>query len=77
MKAESHILFALASVFLAFLMLFYIFDNISKLSERCSKETLEICSEMSGLTIPMLIFLLIIGGFVLIISIVVYILISA
>jgi hypothetical protein len=75
---QSHLYLALAVVFIAAFSLFYIFDQIGKISARCQAgEKLYICKQLSGFTLSMLIILLIISGFVLCILGVVYIIFSA
>lgn len=75
---RSPVLIGLVVVFVAIFALFYIFDSIGKLAERCKAgETLAICQQLTGFTLSMVIILLIIGGFVIVISAVVYIMLSA
>lgn len=77
MKTTGHVIVALVIVFIVFFTLFYIFDNLDKIAERCKAgEELDICKQLSGFTLHMLLILLIIGGFVLAILSVVYILLS-
>ncbi len=74
---ESHIAVALLIVSVSVFTLFYIFDNVNKVAERCQTESLQICRDLSGLTLPMLIILLMVGGLIFVSLTVVYILISA
>jgi hypothetical protein len=67
----------LAVVFISVFTLFYIFDNLSKLADRCKTENLEICKLLSGFSLAMLFILLLISGFVMSILGVVYIIFSA
>jgi hypothetical protein len=75
---QSRIALSLLTVFIATFTLFYIFDSLEKLANECSKgEHLPVCESLTGFTFPMIVLLLIIGGFVIIISAVFYILLSA
>lgn len=77
MRGQGKFLTPLIIVFIATFALFYIFDSLDKISKECKAgEPLAICSQLSGFTVSMLIILLFIGGFVLIISAVVYIMLS-
>jgi hypothetical protein len=64
-------------IFIAAFMLFWIFDNVNRLAERCQTEDLEICKQLTGPTLAMLALLLIISGFIFVSLVVVYILLSA
>lgn len=65
-------------VFIASFTLFYIFDSLNKIAERCEAgEELEVCKLLSGFSFAMLIILLVIGGFVLIICATGYLMISS
>jgi hypothetical protein len=69
----------LATIFIATFMLFYIFDGINKLAEKCGEEETKsfICQQFSGFTLSMLVVLLIIGGFLFVILTTSYILLSS
>lgn len=73
---QAHLVFAVLSIFIASITLFYIFGSIGKMSEDCKVQVTEICQQLSGPSMTMLFILLIIAGFAMIISTVVYILIS-
>lgn len=74
---QTHIFIGLLTIFIAIFALFYIFNSLESLAEQCqSGVKLEVCNQLSSFTIPMMIILLTIGGFVLIICIVVYIMLS-
>ncbi len=77
-KGFSHVLIAMAVVFVAAFTLFYIFDSLGKLSESCDKgAALEVCGQLNSFSLSLIFIILIIGGFVLIITAVVYIMLSA
>lgn len=71
-------LIGLVAIFIAVFMLFFIFDSLEKLSKKC-QEGLQtpICSQLSSFTMSMLVVLLVVSGFVIIICVSVYIMISA
>ncbi len=73
---EVHIAFVIVTIFVAALTLFYIFGSIGDIAEKCKEQRTQICDNLSGMSFPMLIILLIIAGFVMIISTVVYIFVS-
>lgn len=74
---QTRFVIPLITIFIAVFMLFYIFDSLHKLAERCEAgENLAVCGLMTGLSLSMLIILLIIGGFIFIISMTVFILIT-
>ncbi|MEM5829469.1 MAG: hypothetical protein QW040_01830 [Candidatus Aenigmatarchaeota archaeon] len=75
----NRVVIGLITVFIATFMLFYIFDNMNKLAERCKAEVQKsfVCQQFSGFTLSMLVILLIIGGFIFIILTVSYILLSS
>ena len=72
---QSHLAFAIVSIFIAMLTLFYIFDSMGRLADGCKVQNTDVCKQLSGPSFPMLVILLIIAGFVMIISTVVYILV--
>ena len=77
-KGISKFLVAGLVFFIAGFTLIFIFDSLNRLAERCRKgENLEICKQMQGLSMPMIIILLLIAGLVLVINVVAYLLISA
>jgi hypothetical protein len=74
---KTHLTIAFIVVAIAVFMLFYIFDNINKLAERCKAgEELSACTLMTGFNMSMLIILLIVGGFILIVSVTLFILMT-
>ena len=79
MSATSKIAAGLLTVFIATFMLFYVFDNINKLAEKCKTEEPKsfICEQFSGFTLSMLVILLIIAGFLFMILTTSYILLSS
>jgi len=77
MVGTSQIAFGLITVFIATFMLFFIFDNIEKLSRQCKTESPPaICGKLSSFTMTMLVILLIIGGFIITICGTAYIMLS-
>jgi type II secretory pathway component PulF len=77
MKGISPVVIGLAAIFVAIFMLFYIFDTLDKLSERCQAgDQIPLCSQFTSMTFSMLIILLVISGFVITVCITVYILVS-
>ena len=79
MNAMKKIALGLSAVFIATFMLFYIFDSINKLAEKCKTEEPKsfVCQQFSGFTLSMLVVLLIIGGFLFVILTTSYILLSS
>ncbi|MEM5815345.1 MAG: hypothetical protein QXD89_02565 [Candidatus Aenigmatarchaeota archaeon] len=70
---------------LAFLIMFFslfgllfIFDSLNKLAEKCQKGLIQkhICSSFTGFSMNILLVLLILGGFILILSTTIFILIK-
>ncbi len=67
---------SLIVVFIAVFVLFYIFDNISKIWDLCEKDkSFKICT-IGSLPVIILILLLIAGGLIMVINITSYIMIS-
>lgn len=64
---------ALIIVFIAVFTLFYIFDNLQKISSKCQTEKSDLCNQLGGFSIPVLVILLMIGGLSLIVCAVSYI----
>jgi len=79
MKGISAVVIGLAAVFIAVFTLFYIFDQIQKLADSCaaSPGANPLCSQFTGFTQSILIVVLIIAGFVVIITATAYILLSS
>jgi len=67
---------SLVVVFIAVFVLFYIFDNIIKVMDKCEKDkSLKICKSGS-LPMVILMLLLIAGGLIIVVNIMAYIMIS-
>lgn len=64
---------ALIIVFVAIFTLFYIFDNLQKISSNCQTEKSDLCDQLSGISIPVLVVLLMVGGLSLIVCVVSYV----
>jgi hypothetical protein len=79
MKGISVVFIGLATVFVAVVTLFYIFDQIQKLADDCAANpTFNIlCKQFTGFTQSLLIIILIIAGFVIIITATAFILLSS
>jgi predicted PurR-regulated permease PerM len=79
MEGLTKIALGLAVIFIATFMLFYIFDNINKMAEKCKTEEPKtiLCSQLSSFTVSMLVILLIIGGFLFVILVITYLLLSS
>jgi type IV secretory pathway VirB2 component (pilin) len=69
MQGSSKVIVGILVIFLSIAMLFYIFYRISQFSEQCkvSETTIDICDKLTGPTEIMIIFLLIISGFIIMI----------
>jgi|GEM_PF-2330963 hypothetical protein len=77
-KGINKFLVASLVFFIAGFTLIFIFDSLNKLAEKCNKgEELEICKQMQGLSMSLIIILLLISGLILVINVVAYLLISA
>jgi hypothetical protein len=77
---QSHIIIGLITIFIAFFVLFYIFDSIDKIVKKCQVGSeSEICKEIGPNKFGLLVFviLLILGGLTLIICATTYILLTA
>jgi hypothetical protein len=68
----------MAAIFVSIFILFFIFDNLEKLAENCKTKgiTTGVCQHLTSFTMSMVMVLLIVGGFVLIISVTAYMLLS-
>lgn len=75
----SPILIGLAAVFIAIFTLFYIFDQISHLADSCAANVnvSQLCKQFTGFTQSIIVVVLIIAGFVIIITATAYILLSS
>lgn len=78
MKGISKVAIGLGTVFIAVLTLFWLFDNIQKFADKCKVDATSspACSQLNSFTLSMLIILLVIGGFVIMITATAYILLS-
>ena len=79
MKGLSPAIFGMAAVFVAIFTLFFIFDQIQKFADACaaSPDSSALCKQFTGFTQSLLIIILIIAGFVIIITATAYILLSS
>ena len=77
LKGSITVVLAMVVVFIAAFTLFFIFDSLNKLAAKCQagQAPQTICKGFTGFTFNILVVLLLIGGFVLIISSTVFILI--
>jgi hypothetical protein len=76
----SHLSIGLVTVFIAIFFLFYIFDNIDKISKKCNAgSTEQICDEIGPgkFGVLVLIVLLIVGGLSVIVCSTAYILLTS
>lgn len=64
-------------MFFSIFGLFFIIDSLNKIAEQCQKGTISknVCEKFTGFSLNMLLVLLIIGGFILILSITIFIII--
>ncbi len=79
MAKNWYVYVGLATVFISAFVLLFLFHNLEQLSVQCKADPSfsELCGQLSGFSLSMLIVLLIIGGFVITITATAYILISA
>ena len=79
MVTGTKTIIGLAVVFISVFMLFFVFDSINKLGERCKIPELRtsVCDRLTGPTQVIIIVLLIIAGFIIIIVTTAYILLTA
>jgi len=76
MKLSKVVGIGLIVVFIAVFTIFYIFDSLNKVKERCKREkTLKIC-QTNTLTLFMAVVLIIVAGLIIIVLTVAYIMIS-
>jgi D-alanyl-lipoteichoic acid acyltransferase DltB (MBOAT superfamily) len=75
MQAQVRIL-AFVIVFVAVFTLFFIFDHLQKLADKCRVEKTEVCEKLSGFSVYILIILLMVGGLSLIVCSVAYVLLT-
>ncbi len=78
MKPETHLIIGLLTVFIATFMLIYVVQNIENITRECKKTgtQLTVCRRITGFTFPVIVSLLIISGFIIIICVTTYILLS-
>lgn len=77
MKGISKVWMGMTTILIAVFSLFFLFDNIQKLADRCKAgENLAVCKQLNSFTLSMLVILLIVGGFVITITATAYILLS-
>lgn len=76
--ANWRMYFGFATIFIAAFSLFFIFHGLEQLSLQCQANPSfsPLCTQLTGFSMSMLIVLLIIGGFVLMISATAYIMLS-
>jgi hypothetical protein len=79
MKGISPVVFGLVTVFVAIFTLFYVFDQIQKVADSCATDVTAnaLCKQFTGFTQSILIVVLIIAGFVIVITATAYILLSS
>jgi len=78
MRGISKVTTGLATIFIAVITLFWLFHSINQIADKCKEDPSfsPACSQLNSFTLSMLIILLIIGGFVIIITATAYILLS-
>jgi len=78
MLGSTKVIIGLGVVFISVFMLFYIFDSLQKLSEKCKvpETRTGICERLTGPTEAMIIILLIVAGFIIMIMATAYILLA-
>jgi D-alanyl-lipoteichoic acid acyltransferase DltB (MBOAT superfamily) len=78
MRGISKVVIGVATILIAIFTLFWLFDNIQKIADKCKEDISysPACSQLNSFTLSMLIILLIIGGFVVMITATAYILLS-
>jgi D-alanyl-lipoteichoic acid acyltransferase DltB (MBOAT superfamily) len=78
MKGVSKVAVGMVTVFVAVFALFWIFDTIQKFADQCKTDpsTSPVCSQLTSFTLSMILILLIVGGFVIMITATAYILLS-
>jgi hypothetical protein len=73
-KGLSHFGIAAIIIFIAAIMLFFVFNSLDQLAQECKVDNPPaVCQQMTSLTVPVMIILLIIGGFVLVVCITIFI----
>ena len=74
-----HTIIGLVTVSIAIFALFYVFYSIESIVNQCRIDPTSsvLCPELTGFTLTIITILLVIGGFILIISTVAYILLTA
>jgi len=78
---QTHVSIGIITVFVAIFMLFYIFDNIDKITKNCqADETIKVCQECCKLGrfgMSILVIVLIVGGLTLVACSTAYILLTS
>ena len=78
MKGFSHVVLAIMIIFIASFTLFYVFDNLDKIAAQCNAGSKQfVCEQLNSFTVSVIFILLVIGGLVLSITAVVYIMLTA
>lgn len=79
MKGVSKLVLGILAIILAVLGLFYVFNSLHELSKTCKIAEVKppICAQLSTFSISLMIVLVIIGAFLILAEITVYILISS
>lgn len=67
-KGSQEVFTCMTTILIAVVALFFIFAQIDRIASECQVEWKPVCDKLSGLTLPMLVILLIIGGLTLVIS---------
>jgi len=79
MAGRSYLFIGLLTIFIATFSIFFIFLNIEKMVQTCKTNPgySSACKQLNNVSISLITLLLIVGGFVLIISLTSYIILSA
>lgn len=78
MKPETHLIIGLLTIFIATFMLIYVVQSIEQITRECKKSgnQLTVCERITGFSFPVIVTVLIISGFIIIICVTTYILLS-
>ena len=76
-RTYLHAVFAVVVIFVTAFTLFYIFDTLEKLGAICKTVRLDVCKELSFLSVPVFFLLIVIAGLGLAIVAVAYIMFLA
>jgi hypothetical protein len=79
MENKFYVYMGLATIFIAVFTLFFIFDRIEIMANKCGQDPNHspVCKQLTGFSLTMIVVLLIIGGLVIMISATAYIILSA